>query len=576
MTLTTPVPRDIDSAFPGENWFYYWKTSSSLWRAKLESSPQSGPVIVPLNWSFHTETGDTYDFASNRPETNLKRLTDTVESLGRRVIFFLPLTPAPFLPNGGVPHLLARVVSLDESKVSRAALNCDGGLNKIFSFFDPRIFQAYSKFVKELGSYFTREGIASDVYGIDCGFLSSKGFKSFLYDESKSFEQSFSRFLTAKKNESNHDFILTPEIESDLKEEFFRTIRNLYVGVAREGLCGNWEGEEKVCFLGSHRNAYFSRLLGADISKDYSMELFSILVRDLIPSSALLSARTKKGVLKHQLNDLIDQSFIERRLGGQVFDDDLSTKFRTLCFFELHEGRDGDVKGLPWSELGVIESIKNKFLWSYLLHQGQDFEWSDELLERESIHFFRGEDVDGARFNQILKLFMSGGQGVLDKVLLSDNLRKKLEVFFIENSIKVEKVNLSIPIEYASLGPGKLIVVDTSDLRELDYSRRVSFWDKLVDTFNILALKLKDPEGIEVAWRTRGSTPSELNFQEVRRLSLYNPSSYRKRFKILLEKHFVLTRVVNESQVKIHSTGHEVEIEFMPEGSVSIDLGVFS
>ncbi len=168
MSLTTPVPRDLDTVFPGETWFFYWKTSASLWKTKLQEFPGT-KIIIPLNWSFHSETGDQFDFDDHRPETNLKKLVEIANEVGKQVIFFLPITPAPFLPNGGMPHLLARSLSLNSEQMAYGVIDADDHLVKIFSFFDTRVFEAFEKFVKKLGQYFNTHKIASDVWGIRCG-----------------------------------------------------------------------------------------------------------------------------------------------------------------------------------------------------------------------------------------------------------------------------------------------------------------------------------------------------------------------------------------------------------------------
>ena len=82
---------DLDSVFPGENWFFYWKTSASLWAEKLKLFQGNSKVIIPINWAFHSETGDNYDFAKQKPETDLKKLVDVVRSVNLEPVFLLPL-----------------------------------------------------------------------------------------------------------------------------------------------------------------------------------------------------------------------------------------------------------------------------------------------------------------------------------------------------------------------------------------------------------------------------------------------------------------------------------------------------
>lgn len=178
MTLTTPVPRDIDSVFPGENWFFYWKTAASLWRIKLQEFPGTR-IIVPLNWSFHSETGDNFDFDEHRPETNLLKLVSIAKEVGKSVVFFLPVTPAPFLPNGGLPHFLARGMALNREGMAYGVIDNDDNLIKIYSFFDPRVFEGFNRFVRSLGKYFLDNGINVDVWGLSCGYFENGNYKSF-------------------------------------------------------------------------------------------------------------------------------------------------------------------------------------------------------------------------------------------------------------------------------------------------------------------------------------------------------------------------------------------------------------
>jgi hypothetical protein len=212
VSLTTPVPRDQDTVFPGENWFFYWKTSASLWKSKLQEFPGT-KIIIPLNWSFHSETGDQFDFGDHRPETNLKKLVEIAHEVGKSVVFFLPITPAPFLPNGGLPHLLARGLALNNEQMAYGVIDADDHLIKIYSFFDPRVFEAFDKFVKKTGQYFLASNITADVWGIRSGFFKNGQYRSFLEDTSKTFEQAFARFLQKKKSE---DEVLSPIEEKQL------------------------------------------------------------------------------------------------------------------------------------------------------------------------------------------------------------------------------------------------------------------------------------------------------------------------------------------------------------------------
>ena len=78
--------------------------------------------------------------------------------------------------------------------------SCQDNLIKIYSFFDPRVFEAFDRFVKKLGQYFAANSIAADLWGIRCGFFQDGQYKSFMEDSSKTFESAFARFLQGKKS----------------------------------------------------------------------------------------------------------------------------------------------------------------------------------------------------------------------------------------------------------------------------------------------------------------------------------------------------------------------------------------
>jgi len=574
VSLTTPVPRDQDTVFPGENWFFYWKTSASLWKTKLQEFPGT-KIIIPLNWSFHSETGDQFDFDDHRPETNLKKLVEIATEVGKNVVFFLPLTPAPFLPNGGLPHLLARSVALNHEQMAYGIIDADDHLVKIYSFFDPRVFEAFDRFVKKLGQYFSVNKISSDVWGIRSGYFKDGQYRSFIEDSSKTFEQAFSRFLHTKKSD---DTVLSPIEERQYAFEFNKTIQNLYETNARESIGPNFEGSLDVAFLGAGTENFLKRLYGTILTADYSVELYEALAKDIIPSSVLLSHRLKKGVLTRELNDLVANSYLPSRLASTAYEHEDISSFQPLSFFKVFERIDG-VSSLfqNWSDLNLWEYLKASFGWSYkVIHSDTLKLHENKNPYQENILLFHGHDVDRTIFNFILKTFMNGGRVILNRSGLSDEFNQRFETFFLENNLNVEKVHFQTQIQNIALGEGRLVLIEGEGFKELSKQEYFDFWKTLVETFSLVHVPIQNVEGLDFYWRTRPSSTNELKFEEVRRLSLYNPTSYRKKIKMNLTKNFVVYKVLDEINVLVQTFPNEIEIELSPEGSVIVDFGVFS
>ena len=171
---------------------------------------------------------------------------------------------------------------------------------------------------------------------------------------------------------------------------------------------------------------------------------------------------------------------------------------------------------------------------------------------------------------------MNGGRIILNRSGLSDDYLRRFETFSLENNLAVEKVNFKTQIQNISLGEGRLVLFDGDQFGELTPDEYVEFWKKIVETFSVLNIPIQNVEGVDYYWRTRPSSTNELKFEEVRRLSLYNPTSYRKKIKMNLSKNFVVYKVLDEINVIVQTFPNELDIELSPEGSVIVDFGVFS
>lgn len=574
MSLTTPVPKEMDSAFPGENWFFYWKTSASLWKTKLAEFPGSR-IIVPINWSMHTETGDQFDFGELRPETHLKKLVDLCAEVGKEMTFFLPLTPAPYLQNGGLPHFLARTLAINFDYTAYGVIDSDDQLIKLYSFYDPRVFEGFSRFVKKLGEYFKEQKIPTDLWAIRCGQFQGGRFRSFLEDRSKMYDQAYRRYLQAKEIPEGG---ISPIEEKQYAFEFSQSIQKLYLDEAQAKIGVNFEGCLDVAFLGSSTEHFLKRLHHNIYTADYTREIYEALSRDVIPSSVLVQNRMKKGVLGRELNDLVANSYLPLRITNNHYEGFESIHFRPLTFFKVYEKLDGLTSlFLTWEDLKLWSYLKRDFGWSYKiisketigLHENSGF--SDE-----HILFFQGLDIDRDNFNYLLKAFMHGGKIVLNKAGLSEEFERRLNAFILENSLQEEKVFLHTDLTNVELGEGRLLQFDGDKLNECSDEQKNDFWEKVVAAFNLIHSVMKGSEGVDYYWRTRSSTSNELKFEEVRRLSLYNPTSYRKKVQFKLSKNFVVYKIIDEINVIVQTFPNEVAVELMPEGSVILDFGVFS
>lgn len=540
-------------------------------------------MIVPLNWAFHSETGEVCDFGLERPETDLKRLVATAAQLEKEIHFFMPVGPAPFLPNGGVPHLLARQMALSPQGPCYAIYDGLYNIHKIYSFFDPRVYQGYSRFVRALGQYLSREGIMAMVWAVECGHLQNGQFLSFLEDRSKAYEAAFARYISVAKegqpenlhpNDAQEHDVLGQE--SDFHQQFYKTIRDLYQETASRELAGHYEGLLRLSPLGSSQEDFFQRVCQFENVAKYSRDLLEGLVKGVIPSTVLLGGEVKKGIFKRQVEELVTSSMLPSMIHRQLGESGSNT-FSPLVFFEFYYADDQKRSASNALDHWPTQVLEQYYRWTYRYRSKDQFYFDEYVEEDKRIHFLEGQHLEAKSFSSVLKIFMNGGNIILNRSNLALELNRKLETFFLENSLEVEKINIhQSKVMCATLGEGKLMLVEGDSLSSIDSELRHQFWIKVLSFYHLPHLGQIQGDEVHYFWRTRSSSPSELSYEEVRRLSLYNHSSYKKKVKIPLSKNFVLMKIIDETNSVVQSHPHEIDVQLKPEGAVSLDFGLFS
>jgi len=579
LQLTTPELREYDTVFPGENWFFYWRTSPSLWETKLREYQGPNPIFIPIYWGLHSENLDQYDFGNYRPETDIARLFKIAKALGKDLSIVIPTTPAPFLANGGLPSYIAKSINISDDGLAMAVVDNDGRLNKLFSFYDPRVFQAYRKFVWHFGQYITQAGISCEVFGGDFGYISDDVFRSYFEDKSLAFEQGFHRYLKQLEDgnpneietlKNNHSY------ELELKKRYSLLISDLYVQAVAESLPGNWGGKVSFSFLGGAPEDIFAR--SSDLwehSGDFFKPLMDTMVNNIIPCSALLSAPMKQGPLIKALKDIVTTGYIHGHTDHGLYDDEIQMSFNPLIHFEIYYSAADKLKKdniLVKSALGYF--LDREYKYSHRIHF-KTFEYEAEYEHIERVHFFYGNDIKLEDFNQLIKLFLNGGRVFIDVANVDPEIEKKLNLFLMENNINTEKINFLTPIVKAQLGEGIILTYDSIKLMESSLIKRVGFWETMVKFLEIRHLKIQSDEDVYFLWKSRSSNTYELDYEEIRRVSFYNPTSYKKKANVLSSKNFAFLKTIDETNVEVKSTPIGIDIVLLPGGSVSLDFGYY-
>ncbi len=575
--LTTPVIKDEDLVFPGENWFLYWKTSASLWKSKIEALSGVHKILIPIYWGYHSDTGDKYDFANEKPETDLRKLVEICEELGKEAIFLQPITPMPYLPNGGLPFLLARTEATDEKGMLKNYVDSNGGINQYYSYFDPRIFKAFTRFNSELQSYFSRSGIGASIYVVEGGEFINGTFSSYIKDSSEAFQNGFSRFLSAKtEEEADAKIERSIEEEKSLYLEYEDIIRDLYLSNVKKELHVYYQGYKRIGFILGGSDQVFKRSIDIISERELVHDALEMLQFNVLPSSMLVPPSYKKGVFGDFKKKVLSKQMIELILDEKTVASNYEFSYTPSYTFRVVYNEKEQSSLGRIIESGVTHHLSQNFPWDFSFRDYGEFDWEDELDSSSSFYFFQGGDLDAKSLSMALKMFMHGVNIIIDKNELNDSLKRRLESFYIENDLEIERIKYLSLIETISMGEGRLFIFDSSELNELKNSdeKKEQFWNKVFTSINYPYPTLSLEDGIHFIWFERAVTGGDLSFEKMKRLSLFNPTSYKKKIKIKYPSQYVFQKFVDEKSVSVSNSTHEVEVNLLPKGSVSLDFGV--
>ena len=127
----------------------------------------------------------------------------------------------------------------------------------------------------------------------------------------------------------------------------------------------------------------------------------------------------------------------------------------------------------------------------------------------------------------------------------------------------------------ASLGEGLVITYDRQRLAQTSLLKRKGFWQTMVSYLELKHMQVDQDSDVQFFWMKRAANSFELSYEEIRRVHVYNPTSYKKKMRFKSTAGFAFLRSVDEKFVEIKSTPIGIELLMMPGGSITIDFGCF-
>ncbi|HXH32363.1 MAG TPA: hypothetical protein VNJ01_16300 [Bacteriovoracaceae bacterium] len=442
-----------------------------------------------------------------------------------------------------------------------ASLDRDQNLNKMLSFYEPKVYGAFTGFLRAFEAFLTEHQVQSPVWGAEFFYLEDGHKISFLEDWSVAFDHGFSRYVRQK-------FPTGTGLadESDLKTVFRSEVSSLFLQSAESVLTTYWMGKMPVTVLGSSPRDCIQRSMPSGKSQlSYTRELVHLYMHDQWISSSLLTNTEKKDLLPFILADQFSSSDAEEKFQFQLPRTDLTEEYRPFGVVEIFS------KDESLRKMGLLKFLDDNYRSLYQF--SDSFAFTNEWVQgsQHKIKLFQGGALDRLGFAQILKLFMLGQRILLDVQDLPLELDKRLQVFLIENNIKNQTLNFVTAISVFELGDGRLITFDGKKL--IGKPEQKNFWHQIFKYFNLTQPEVTMDDDLFSFWKIRSTSGHELNYLDVRRVNFYNPTSYKKHVTINTKNHFAFLRAADSLRASAKSVSQRVEVELLPNGKISLDFG---
>ncbi len=541
-------------------WFNYWEVTPSLWEKRLQEIPQGTFVFIPIYWGLHAirETKVVhYDFGKYRTDCDLKNIEDLALQFDLKPIFCVPMTPIPFLKNGGLPDWIESPQSESKNGLAKNILTKERKIRKVPSFYHPHIFKHYKDFLYSLGRTFVQKGFSTKVRGVAWGRIENNEFESFLNDNSEMFHQSYYRFL-----ERNSQF----EDSDQIKKDFRKLLKSLLEQVAYECLESYWDGMLRIDLWGSGEKDFLQRVTQKSFhwNTEHWHQFFSGLSNNIIPSDYLFENEEIPLVLRQALKDLVNYQYLAN-VTNEANLTETSSSFQPLITSAIHSDN-SDIAEM----MGLSSYLTEISPYSFQFEENTQWNFDEE---GSLTHFFFSNQLGIQDFKSALRLVMAGNKVVLDTSDINEEQRRILEVFVLENDLKGELIQSLGLLGYYPLGEGKLITIEGKQVSKATSQEQTEFWRRIFRFLGTHHLEIDSDLGIMSFDLRRDVSPFELKYQEVRRTHLYNPTSKTLHLAVSQSKHFAFIRYGQQKGADVKSSPNGVSVSLAPQGSVALDFG---
>jgi len=566
VSLTTPEKFSQNDIYTEEGLFFYWKTTRVLWDEIISTNMFQKYLIIPVNWTSHLVAGEL-DFGKKRKELSLDALIEIGNNHGKTVILLFSISPNPIQTNGGVPSSLAYNYSMSKNGLNSFSIVGDE-LVKFYSFFDTQVYRGFSEFIRKTAKAIKSSEDSYRVVTGEFGSIDGGEFNSFFDDYGNCFKKSFAQYLTSLDERDKK----VKKIGA-LKSTFSAFVKSLYFKEVHRQFSSVFLCHQMIGVINTGERSGLTNTFSKVSNISLGNQIIDSYANEIIPLTWNIEKNGRYEIFSTQVKQLINSTYLDRCFDG-FSDTEDSIDFLPLSLFTFVKGNKIDDGIFDWRKVGLLSFLKNDYERCFNTKVVNLERLRDAALTNKII-FVSAKNLNQRDFFVLKEIFVSGAQIIFDVSGISSDDEIFLKQFLAEREIKKEVVNIGIIFSIFSTGNSAMIIFDSSDFERIEENKSAKIWSKVIKSFSMNHFSFKDNDGGVIScWRSRSTKPSEMDFSEIRRLSLYNISDYKKEISFKMIEGFYLLKSIDQQNVALEKEGEMIKMRFSPKSSISLDFGI--
>jgi hypothetical protein len=565
VSLTTPEKFEQNDVYTEEGLFLYWRTTSILWQEIVSSNVFQKYLIIPVNWPAHV-VGGVLDFGERRKELDLNKLIDVGNKNGKSVILLFPISPNPLQANGGIPSSLAVNNAVNAGGLFSHSLYGDE-IVKFYSFFDTRIYRSYSEFIKKVSSSIKMPQDSYRVVTGEFGSVNAGEFNSFFTDHGHSFKKAFEQYLNSIDERDKKIRKM-----GEMKRDFTSFVKSLYFKEVHRNFSSVFLCHQLLGVINSGESHSLTNLFSTVDNVSVGNQILDAYSNEIIPIAWGVDKSGRNEIFSTQIKQLVNANYLDRCFEGFNEAED-SVDFLPLSLFTFVGASSLESNVFSWKKTGLLNYL-NKSYGRCFNHKLSEIERIRDNYLLNKVLFICAKALRSKDFFVLKEIFYSGAQIILDINDLEEDKDIFLKEFLMSREIKKEVVNIGITFSIYSVHNSTLIVFNSREFESIEINKN-EIWKKVIASLTVHHFHLdQKSHGVLSCWRSRSAKPNEMNFDEIRRLSFYNMTDYRKDINVKIKEGFYLLKTVDKHSVTLDKEDDRVKMNFSPKSSISLDFGI--